>query len=134
MFRSISTNEARRPMIRQSLGSLLLVGLLASCAAFAGDSPSIGHTVFMRGQILEVKDSTIVVCIGKADGASVGQELEVIHHSRVKTSPKGVGRFTREVIGKVRIDAIVDEHYAEATIIDGKAGEHDSVELASPAK
>lgn len=134
MFRSISANPTFCPMIRRTFGSLLLVGMLTSGAAFAGDSPSIGHTVFMRGQILDVKDSTILVCIGKADGASVGQELDVIHHSRVKTSPKGLSRFTREVIGKVRIDEIVDEHYAEATIIDGKASEHDSVELASTAK
>lgn len=134
MFRSISTNPTRRPMIRRTLGSFLLLGLLASGAAFAGDSPSIGHAVFMRGQILEVKDSKMVVCIGQADGASVGQELEVVHHSRVKTSPKGLSRFKREVIGKVRIDEIVDEHYAEATIIDGKAGKYDSVELASTAK
>ncbi len=134
MFRSISADITRHPTIRRTLGSLLLAGLLASGAAFAGDSPSIRHTVFMRGQILEVQDSTVVVCIGEADGASVGQELDVVHHARVKTSPKGVGRFSRKVIGKVRIDAIVDEHYAEATVIDGKAGQHDSVELATAAK
>ncbi len=134
MFRSISTHATRRRSIRGALGSLLLFSLLASGAALAGDSPSIGHTVFMRGQILEVQDSTIVLCIGAADGASVGQELDVVHHSRVRTGPKGIGRFKREVIGKVRIDAIVDEHYAEATVIDGKAGQHDSVELATAAK
>lgn len=134
MFRSISADVTHQATIRRTLGSLMLAGLLASGTAFAGDSPSIRHTVFMRGQILEVQDSTVVVCIGEADGASVGQELDVVHHSRVKTSPKGVGRFKREVIGKVRVDAIVDEHYAEATIVDGKAGQNDSVELAPAAK
>lgn len=134
MFRSTSHDATRRQTLRGTLASLLFFSVLGSGATFAGDSPSIRHTVFMRGQILEVQDSTIVVCIGEADGASVGQELDVVHHSRVRTGPKGVGRYKREVIGKVRIDTIVDEHYAEATVISGKAGQNDSIELATAAQ
>lgn len=134
MFRTPSTKDTHSPTTRRTLGALLLLGLLASSAVFAGDSPSIRHTVFMRGHIIEVQDAKIVVCIGEAGGASVGQELDVVHHSRVKTSPKGTSHFKREVTGKVRIDAIVDEHYAEGTIIAGKADRSDTVQLDDAAK
>ncbi len=134
MFRTHTTDTTHRPTTRRTLGSLLLFSLLAAGVAFAGDTPSIRHTVFMRGHIIEVQDAKIVVCIGEAGGASVGQELDVVHHSRVTTSPKGASRFKREVTGKVRIDAIVDEHYAEATLIEGKADRSDSVDLFEAAK
>lgn len=115
--------------IGRSMFGLLLAGLMASATATAAEGPSTHHTFFMRGQIVEAQDASVVICIGRADGAAVGQELDVVHHSRVTSGPKGMGRFERSVVGKVRIDAIVDEHYAEATVVSGKAAEHDSVEL-----
>lgn len=134
MFRIQFTAGAHRPTICRTLGALLLLGLLASNVVYAGDSPSMRHTVFMRGHILEVQNTKIVVCIGEPGGASVGQELDVVHHSRVKRSPKGTSHFKRDVTGKVRIDAIIDEHYAEGTLIEGKADRSDSVALEDTAK
>jgi hypothetical protein len=119
--------------IRRALIGLLLTSLFAVTAAQASESPSVRHTFFMRGQIVEVLKDTVVVCIGRADGASVGQELDVVHHRRVSGAPKGKARFKREVVGKVRINEIVDDHYAEATVISGKARRHYSVELARSA-
>ncbi len=117
--------------IRRSIVGLLFASLLAAACASAADSPSLRHTFFMRGHIVEMQDAALVVCIGQADGASVGQTLDVVRHRRVATGPKGMGRFKREVVGQVRIDAIVDEHYAEATLVSGEAGQRDSVELNS---
>ena len=116
---------------RRALIGAALLACFAAASASAAGTPSIRHSFLMRGQIVEADKSALVICIGSADGAKAGQELEVIHHNRVKTGPKGRGRFERERVGRVRIDAIVDEHYAEATVISGKAGLNDSVELAS---
>jgi len=134
MNRTTIPCQSRALPVRRALLGLLLASLFAATTATAADSPSLGHTMFMRGQIVEVQEASVVVCIGRADGASVGQELDVVQHRRVSTSPKGMGRFERTVVGKVRIDEIVDEHYAEASVISGKAGEHDSVELVSSKK
>lgn len=130
----VTTATTRTPNMRRTLLALSLTGLFAAGAALAADSHSLRHTWLMRGQILEAQDAALVLCIGSADGASVGQELDVVHHHRVNAAPKGAGRYRREVIGKVRIDAIVDAHYAQATVISGVASENDSVELESPGK
>ena len=130
MFDLSGYNILRRRAIRGMSAGLLLCALAVAGAVSAADSPSIRHTLFMRGQILEAQGSSLLICIGRADGASVGQELEVVHHDRVNIGPKGMGRYDRKVVGKVRIDAIVDEHYAEASVIEGKASTNDTVELA----
>lgn len=134
MNRSASSNASIFRPIRRVLIGLAMAGLLASFTATAAETPSLRHTFFMRGQVVEAQEQSLVICIGSADGASVGQQLDVVRHRRTRTGPKGMGRFEREVVGKVRIDAIVDEHYAEATVISGKARENDSVELATPTK
>lgn len=130
---NLSLHPASAPStsIRRSIVGLLLASVFAAASAHAADSPSLRHTFFMRGHIVDMQDAALVVCIGQADGASVGQTLDVVRHRRASTGPKGMGRFKREVVGQVRIDAIVDEHYAEATLVSGEAGQHDSVELIS---
>jgi hypothetical protein len=108
---------------------LLALTLASAGTAFASDAPSIGHRAFMRGQILESGPEGVVICIGRSDGAAVGQELDVVRHRRVTTGPKGMGQFQRTTVGKVRIEAIVDDHYAEAIVTSGEANVADSVEL-----
>lgn len=134
MNRHASSIASKFLPIRRVFIGLTLAGLIASFTSNAAETPSLRHTFFMRGQVVEAQAQSLVICIGSADGASVGQQLDVVQHRRVSSGPKGMGRFEREVVGKVRIDAIVDEHYAEATLISGKAGEKDSVELAPPMK
>src|SRR3546814_9378925 len=71
-----------------------------------------------------------VVCIGKADGAEVGQKLEVY---RVVTHPgpsKGVApTYHRQLVGHVTIDHIFDDHFAHVSVADGTPAKHDIVEL-----
>ena len=116
--------------VRVVLAAILL-GLLTVSTAFAGDPPSIRHTLFMRGQVVDIRNGSLVVCIGREDGVMVGQEFDVVRHRRVGVSPKGTARFQRKIVGKVRIDSIVDEHYAEASILSGKVKDHDSIELST---
>ena len=87
----------------------------------------------MRGQVLEKQNETLVVCVGQADGAQVGQVLDVIRHKRRNRGPRDIGpRFRREAVGQVRITGLFDDHYAEAEVISGKPKVNDIVELIRP--
>jgi hypothetical protein len=112
-------------MSLKSVVSLILVTflifLMFSCA-------TVYHGFIMKGSIIEASDSDVYLCIGSKDGASVGQELDVykIIQRQSKATP-----FRREHTGKVKITEIVDEHFAKATVISGKAEKYDIVELTS---
>ncbi len=104
--------------------SLILVTFLSflifSCATFY-------HGFVMKGSIIEASDSAVYLCIGSKDGASVGQELDVykVIQRQSKATP-----FRRVLTGKVKITEIIDEHFAKATVISGKAENNDIVELS----
>ena len=87
------------------------------------------HGFLMKGSIIEISDSEVYLCIGRKDGASVGQELDV--YKIINTKPKAIA-FKREHTGKVKITEIVDEHFAKAMVISGKAEKNDIVELTGP--
>ena len=110
------------------LAVILAVMLLTvSCAAI---SENIYHGYYMKGSIIETYDSEVYLCIGKKDGAAVGQELDVKRYwysRNPKTGQKGKGGF--EYTGKVRIVEVLDEHFAKAVIISGKAEKNSIVEL-----
>jgi len=101
-----------------SLGlATFVIFLMFSCATFY-------HRYVMRGSIIEASGSEVYLCIGSKDGASVGQELDVYEIIETKPTP-----FRRVLVGKVKITEIVDEHFAKATVISGKAEKNDIVEL-----
>jgi len=107
---------------------MLLV--LSLAFATAANAAGFAHKYVMRGQVLDVQDNTLVVCIGTEDGAQVGQVLSVVRHKPAPHKHKSTARtFVRTDIGKVRITSIVDEHYAEATVVDGDVKVNDSVKL-----
>lgn len=110
-----------------------ILGALAGLAMIAATGPTlaqgIGHSFFMRGSIVDTGSNGTVVCLGKADGAEVGQTLDVY---RVKTLPgpgKGAPAYRRDLVGHVRIDHIFDDHFAHVSVADGMPAKHDVVEL-----
>ncbi len=100
--------------------------LLVSCAAM--QQQQAYHRLVMKGSVIHTTDGGVYLCIGKHDGATVGQELDV--YRIIFTGQPKTPAFKREKIGKVKITEIVDDHFASATIISGAAGIHDIVELA----
>jgi hypothetical protein len=103
-------------------------------AAFAGTAMagegSFRHGYVMRGQILESEARSVVLCVGKRDGAQVGQVLDVVRHVRIGSRGKSPGpRFRREAVGAVKITSLVDEHYATAEVVKGTPKVNDTVEL-----
>jgi hypothetical protein len=111
---------------------IALLVFLGGCAAMEGAY----HRHIMRGQVLEVTGNEVCLCIGSNDGARVGQELTVVRFERGRASGgmKGSGadyKFKRIDVGLVKIAAIVDAHYATATVMSGTVRENDTVELES---
>ena len=89
------------------------------------------HANVMKGSIIEMQDSKIFICIGSRDGAKFGQELDVYNvgaKPMMYNEPLG---FKREHTGKIRIVEILDEHFARATLVSGKAERGYIVELSN---
>jgi len=108
------------------LAALAGIALLSATPVLA---QGIGHTFFMRGSIVDTDKTGTVICIGKADGAEVGQSLEVY---RVKAAPgpgKGGPSYRRDLVGHVTIDHVFDDHFAHVRVTDGKPAKNDLVEL-----
>ena len=103
---------------------LALIVTTSACASWQ----RIYHGVLMKGSIIETSDSEGYLCIGKKDGAPVGQELDVYRVISTTTNPK-VPMFRREYTGKVKIIEIIDDHFAKAIIISGKAEKNNIVEI-----
>jgi hypothetical protein len=110
-----------------------LMFALAGCAALFGTpalATNIGHSFFMRGSIVAEDATGTVVCIGKEDGARVGQVLTVFHVTIPAGPQKGIGTgFRRDLVGHVRIDHIFGGHFAHVSVVDGKPAVNDIVEL-----
>jgi hypothetical protein len=125
-------------MRREKLGAwvaavVLGFGILATSAAVAESQkmdPGPYHRVVMKGDLLEVGDDGIFLCIGKRDGATAGQQIDVFRYTRDKSvNPKQGVRFARERVGRIEVTEVVDVHYARAKAIEGKLKVGDSAEL-----
>ena len=121
-------------MCRRSFFIVAAMLTLAPVPWMAASAQGLKHTLFMRGQVVDITGETVTLCIGKADGAKAGQVLDVYRAVPVSIPQKGnAPAFRRQEIGHVRIDSIVDDHFARASVIGGKVANHDIVELR-PAK
>lgn len=110
----------------------VLLAILFIAVAGCATMESLGHKYVMKGHILNVSSGEVYLCLGRADGATVGQELPVYRYITVpstgtKTASPG---YKRILVGSVKITQIVDEHYARATILQGDLKENDVAELA----
>jgi hypothetical protein len=104
---------------------MFMIILLTSCATMG----KAYHKYLMKGSIIETSDDGVYLCIGTRDGAKVGQEFDVY---KIITISHARSTFQRVHAGKVKITEIVDEHFAKAKVISGKAEKNDIVELSAP--
>lgn len=108
------------------IGYVILFSLVLSACA----SSPFYHKNFMRGQVVKVDDKSAVVCIGTYKSSLVGKSLSVYRIDYVMGTQEGDDGFQREYVGTLRIDAIIDEHFARATVTDGAISQNNVVELA----
>ena len=91
-----------------------LIATIAISASLLAVSPvhalGVGHSFFMRGEIVRVDASGAVVCLGRVDRAHEGQVLEVNRQGN---------RFCK-LVGHVEVDQIFDGHIAHIHITDGE--------------
>lgn len=112
-------------MKRLILLSLLLAGIVSSLSA-----QNVYHKYIMRGTILDVSGPDIYLCVGKTDGATVGQEMDVFRIDvKSGTNPKSPPIFTRVKLGRIQITELVQEHYARAKVLSGSAPKGSIAEL-----
>ena len=88
----------------------------------------IGHTFIMRGTVVDMTRGVVTVCIGRADGAQVGQTLSVVRVSSIGAAGRPLS-FRRQDVGSLTISRIVDDHFARAAIVSGRIAKNDLVEL-----
>jgi hypothetical protein len=106
-----------------------IVILLITITACATIEKQIYHGYLMKGSVIDAYDSEIFICIGKKDGATVGQELDAYHIVKVTRARAG---YKRVFAGKIQITEIIDEHFAQAKVLSGKVEKDDIVEIIAP--
>ena len=104
---------------------LLVATLFTACA----NSP-IYHDTFMLGQVVEVNNQEVVLCIGNNDEKLQGKTLSVHRVVYITdSSSEGEDLYRREYVGEVQIGDVIDKHFARARINSGMIKKHDIVEF-----
>ena len=109
-----------------------MAAALLVCAAGAAWADDAGryHEFVMKGSVIDVAEEGIYFCIGTPEGAKVGEEYDAIHVSRdISGHPRSAPRFKRVKVGRVKVEEIVDVHYARAKVIEGKVEKGDIISL-----
>ena len=108
---------------------LSVIVVLLSAITACANTPFY-HKNFMRGQIVSVSNESAVVCIGSYKDSLVGQTLNVYQIEFDAGTQEGYDGFRRELIGAVKINSIINEHFARATITSGTVAKNNMVELS----
>ncbi len=116
----------RRGRLAVAVGITIGLGLALGASGCATAQHGY-HGYWMRGSVVHKGDDGVVLCIGTKDGAAVGQELDV-YTVQVSGSPKAP-KMTKSKVGRVKIEAIVDEHFAKASVVSGDVMTNHIVEL-----
>ena len=110
------------------ISKLLVVTVIGFIVSGCANS-DFSHNYLMRGQIISVSDDNIYVCVGLNDGAKVGQILEAYRFVMNEDNDEGADFFLKQETGQIRIDELVDEHFAKVTVLKGEVKKHDIVLL-----
>ncbi len=107
-----------------------LVVLAIFSIALAGCANSdFSHEYLMRGQVIAASSDNIVICVGREDGAKVGQELFAFRFFETNNSGEGDDIYERRNIGKVKVEKFIDGHYAKVIVVEGDIKKYDMVQL-----
>ena len=112
-----------------AVSGLLLVA--ATSWAVPAEAQGLFHSI-MRGTVVEKSEGVVTVCVGRADGAKLGQQLAVVRIMPTGIGAKGGSAWRMRDVGRVQLDEIVDDHFARATVLSGDPQKNDLVELRVP--
>jgi hypothetical protein len=103
---------------------LSLVGIISACSA-----NQFYHDSLMGGQVVSADGSNVVVCIGSGAGIEPGLIMAVSQVNYVGSITEGNDNYSLEPVGSIRIDTIIDKHFARATVVNGKVEKYNTVQL-----
>ena len=107
-----------------------LVALIGLGSIGCSTASSLFHSHMTRGNIVDViNEREVVLCIGSDDGAMPGQVLRVFRTIYLDDGAGEHFRYKNMDAGRVRIQSVIDEHYARAEVLNGKLEKYDHVEL-----
>jgi hypothetical protein len=112
---------------RNSLNVLTIAVAVLFMSGCAG-LQSARHEYVMRGQVLEVDGPRAYICVGTADGAKIGQVLNVQRYVRKQDIKTNVS-YDIQKTGTARVTELVDEHFAWVTVVSGTLEKGYTVEL-----
>jgi hypothetical protein len=127
--------RTRRFDVNRTIGRALGLSAFFALLPVLGSSATaeVWHRYIMRGQVVEMQGQAVILCVGRAEGAKPGQVLTVVRFIGTTGVSKGAPPVPRrDDVGAVRIDRVIDEHFAEATVVNGQARKFDLVELKAP--
>jgi hypothetical protein len=97
---------------------------LTGCA-----NSDFSHEYLMSGQVVSTNNDSVVVCVGEANGAEVGQILTAYRIVATYTNDEGADSYKKVDIGQVKINEIVNDHFAKVSVLKGDIKKHDMVQL-----
>lgn len=109
------------------ISKLVVVSVIALVVTGCANS-EFSHEYLMSGQVVSTNNE-VVVCVGEANGAEVGQILTAYRIVTNDDWEEGAAAFKKLDIGQVKIDKIINEHFAKVTILKGDIKKHDMVQL-----
>ncbi len=109
--------------------SKLFAVVLLTLVVSACSTSQFSHEYLMKGQVVSTNNDDVIVCIGTADGATVGQELAAYRFTVEQGAEEGSEYYNKVKIGHIKIQAIINKHFARATVLDGDIQDNDMVEL-----
>lgn len=97
---------------------------LTGCA-----NSDFSHEYLMSGQVVSTNNDSVVVCVGEANGAEVGQVLTAYRIVTNDDWEEGATSFKKLDIGQVKINKIINDHFANVIVLKGDIKKHDMVQL-----
>jgi hypothetical protein len=102
---------------------ILLTFVMAGCSV-----NDAYHQFFMRGQVVQVDNDKVVVCLGTQGEFGPGDEYDVFQIVQEGSMADGTDTYHLEMVGAIVLVEIVDEHFARGRITNGTAEVSNEVE------
>lgn len=100
------------------ISKLMVIAVFSLVVSGCANS-DFSHNYLMKGQVISVDDNNIYVCVGLDDGAKVGQILETYRFVMNDDNDEGADFFLKQETGQIRIEELVDEHFAKVSVLEG---------------
>lgn len=108
----------------------LMLILVISLVFLGGCASQIYHDYIMSGQIVSVKEDSVVICVADTEGLNKGDIFNVYRTVADPTAiDEGDSGYKREFVGKIRLGDKKEKHFANATVVTGEMFQHDMIEF-----